>query len=346
MKYRLSMKCYCEAAHWLTLGPSYVNCDNETQMCSQGEANLHKHLNGCTKNPGHTYFRPIDKFTIKDLPQNHRDNDLFNFVKAAADLTVRVDVPMISPYRPEHWPNTKIPYPFFKDKGKKLLRTGSGEINVHKYKNGVKLIWLLDLSKERMYNQAIKCPCRKCQLSEHPNTVWYEVLVTTARHVVFDDIEARETSLRLFYDKQDSPVVRLDGVSIFSANTEFDSAILQCATCDVSIGEKLFRLKEKHLRFRNKVIEIYALRSNDDFNFLVSHPHGCTKQVSFGQWKNYYKMRLDDRERDLRKLTYTTSTCPGSSGARVYSLGYCDHVHSGTLLSGLNYSSTGCYHIL
>ncbi|KAK0041760.1 hypothetical protein Bpfe_028802 [Biomphalaria pfeifferi] len=77
------------------------------------------------------------------------------------------------------------------------------------------------------------------------------------------------------------------------------------------------------------------------FTFMVSHPHGCPKQVSFGQWVHNYVVDRSSDERDMSKLTYTTCTCPGSSGAGVFCVGFGEHVHSGSFDTKLNVSGIG-----
>ncbi|KAH9487694.1 hypothetical protein Btru_069509 [Bulinus truncatus] len=100
--------------------------DYATQVSEGGEADLHKHLIDCKKNPGHKQFIPFDTFTLNYSPEGHRDNDLFEYIKTTADLTVRVNVKMTSPHRPEFWPNSKVSYPFYNMRGKTNFRTGSG----------------------------------------------------------------------------------------------------------------------------------------------------------------------------------------------------------------------------
>ena len=172
------------------------------------------------------------------------------------------------------------------------------------------------------------------------------ICVDTAAHVVFDDIEARHTSCRLFFDDQDSPLVTLDKVSVVGVNIERDSCVLKYETCDVTLGDKLYKMAAHWDDLCNKVNKKYKMRRfTDKLNFIVSHPHGCPKQVSVGQWVDNIKVSQYNKDIDYTKLTYTTSTCPGSSGASVHCPGLAvDHVHNGALESGLNYSSIDWYY--
>ncbi|KAK6991318.1 hypothetical protein BgiMline_014686 [Biomphalaria glabrata] len=215
------------------------------------------------------------------------------------------------------------------------LRTGSGWVSDIKRidngiveDNGIKVDYTL-------------CWCRKCQDSVTPSKVWWEFDVVTATHVVFDDVEARHTTLRLFYDTDDSPIIKADQVIFVDKNIKYDSCLLKGVTCNKNLGGKLKVMFNHYENIWWKVFNKYFdTRDRHKFNFIVSHPHGCCKQVSLGKWKDQFK--LDDRTR----LTYTTCTCPGSSGAHVHCLGYnwrwwSDLVHSGSLKSGLNYSGCG-----
>ena len=166
----------------------------------------------------------------------------------------------------------------------------------------------------------------------------------TAAHVVFDDIEASHTTLRLFYDREDSPLVILkDTLFFYDVDIEGDKCMFTCVTCDENLGNKLKKMKKDFDYFWRKVFNKYATaRDIHKLNFIVSHPHGCSKQVSVGQWKD--KVKVGKRKYD-HKFTYTTCTCPGSSGATVHCVGYNDGcpdlVHSGSLNPGLNYSGVG-----
>ncbi|XP_055893800.1 uncharacterized protein LOC106071263 isoform X2 [Biomphalaria glabrata] len=310
--------------------------DHETQESKGGEADLHKYLHGCKKNPGHSQFIPVDTFTLKLLPKGFQYKDLYELIKLIADQTVRVDVKMTSPDRPKFYPKSFEPYPFYNMRERRNLRTGSGKVrHAYKFQDGV----CQDGSYES--TDYTKCWCRKCKDSDSPSNVWWEFYVTTATHVIYDDIEANHTTLRLFYDRNESPEVSVDKVNVVNVNIEHDRCVLNSVTCDENVGNKMHETCELFNNSWRKVHKKYkASRSIHRFLFIVSHPHGCSKQVSVGRWMK--KKMVGDR----CQFTYTTSTCPGSSGAQVYCLGYSDWawfnlVHGGNLKSGLNYSGVG-----
>uniref|UniRef100_A0A2C9LED5 Uncharacterized protein n=1 Tax=Biomphalaria glabrata TaxID=6526 RepID=A0A2C9LED5_BIOGL len=306
---------------------------HETQESEGGEADLHKHRAGCWKSFGHFNFQPIYRF---HLPPSHFDANLYFLVKAVADLTVRVSVKIASQHRPKVWPNTIHAYPFSNQSETRTLRTGSGRVSsIQRFEVDSRL----DGSNNK--TEYTKCWCRKCQDSESPSKVWWEFNVNTVSHLVFDDIEASHTTLRIFYDKDDSPVVSVYTVKVENVNVFDDFCQLKCVTCDKDLASTLglmlsrYECQKHNVYYQNK-------NSRDDkkLNFIVSHPHGCPKQVSFGQWKNKHMFG------GKCIFTYTTATCPGSSGAHVQCVGYksqlswSDLVHSRCL--GFGFNSLNC----
>ncbi|XP_059160721.1 uncharacterized protein LOC131944205 [Physella acuta] len=168
---------------------------HEVQECLAGEseASLAVYRSSCEKKPGHEGFIPVKSFTLDHLPAKHRDEDLYKLTRAIADLTVRVAVEYTSLARPELDPLTKVPYPSHNTRGASSLRTGTGMVfNVDMYSEGMEE---LDDKKYRT------CPCPECDHSASPSKVWWEIKVMTARHVVFDDSEARQSRCRLWFDE-------------------------------------------------------------------------------------------------------------------------------------------------
>ncbi|KAI8797959.1 hypothetical protein BgiBS90_000262 [Biomphalaria glabrata] len=309
--------------------------DHKTQESEGGEADLHTYFDSCKKNPGHRQFIPVDTLILEHLPEGYQDNDLYTYIKAIADLTVRVCVTKSSPHRPMFWPKTSQPYPFHTKDDIQKLRTGTGNVwNVKRFQDGVRQ----DGHFER--SDYTKCWCRKCKDLVSPSNVWWEFDVTTATHVVFDDIEASHTTLRLFYDRDDSPVVSVDKVKVYYVNINFDVCILKCVTCHKKLGNKLIGNWKSFSNVRLKIWKkYYESISTHKLNFIVSHPHGCPKKISIGQWNDKQKVG------NITQFTYTTCTCPGSSGAHVQCVGYYDVlselVHSGSYESEFNYSGLG-----
>uniref|UniRef100_A0A2C9LNL4 Uncharacterized protein n=1 Tax=Biomphalaria glabrata TaxID=6526 RepID=A0A2C9LNL4_BIOGL len=251
---------------------------------------------------------------------------------------------MASPHRPKFWPNSNVPYPSYELKKKESLRYGSGEVyNVIKFLDGIGQ----DVRGHKFFRQYSNCVCPKCSLvhshghSGASSSVWWEIIIRTATHVVFDDIEAEHTKCKLYYDEQNHPGTILENFSVYDQTIETDSFLLKLVVCEGDLGDELFA-KRKHCReLWSKVCTKYR-NSETKLCFIVSHPHGCPKQVSIGEWLTSVKKREYSKDYDLTKLTYNTCTCPGSSGAYVHSIGLGgSHVHTGCKGYGINFSGHG-----
>ncbi|KAK6959103.1 hypothetical protein BgiMline_036577 [Biomphalaria glabrata] len=300
---------------------------HEAEVSYRGEADLHEHLICCRKNPDHTTFFPVDDFTIQHLPERYRDPDLFDLVKVTSDITVRVAVDYTDESRPEFYPETNVPYPFFETIGKKLLRTGTGRVwDVRKLTN----------------EDEVCCPCKACQSSETPTKTWGQINVITATHVVFSVSEAKRSTCRLGFNSKGCEYVEVEGVGKDGSDIFADRYLLTCVTHDVELVDRLRKSVDLYNDLCFKVFKkYYNTKDEDRLTIIVSHPHGCSKQISLGEWTAKYEV-----SRGTTKYSYTACTCPGSSGAPVYTLGRSgwrwmySHVHSGAA-SDVNFSGLG-----
>ncbi|XP_059157987.1 uncharacterized protein LOC131942247 [Physella acuta] len=308
---------------------STLTGNHEAEMCYGGEADLHTRVTDCKKNPGHKGFIPLKDFNASCLPSRYHNDLMSETIKALAALTVQVKSEFTSLERPEFYPDTQVPYPCYKDRGSHVMRLGTGRV------------WYVIKYTE---SDRKSCRCAKCQVSATPSKVWGKVFVTTATHVVFDDSEARQTRCVLGFDDNKSPVVSLDGweVKWGGANIEGDRCYLRYETCDLELVDELDKMWRHFDHLCWKVSEKYKYGRFFGLNKLtviVSHPHGCPKQVSVGQWT--HKRERDGVNSKVTRYWYTTCTCPGSSGATVYRLRHDEwfylHPHSGSNPEG-NYS--------
>ncbi|KAK6979534.1 hypothetical protein BgiMline_020519 [Biomphalaria glabrata] len=156
-------------------------------------------------------------------------------------------------------------------RGSWCLRTGSGRISRIFCKTGQ------------------PCMCRERQCAGNPSSVWWEINVETATHVVFDESEANHTSVVLFHDDRDSPDITIDKVidkvSIEYVDVERDRCVLKLVTCDRDLGETLNSMVIHFNRVWDKSYEKYkSSRHEDKLTIIVSHPHGCSKMIGVGQW--------------------------------------------------------------
>ncbi|KAH9512431.1 hypothetical protein Btru_039563 [Bulinus truncatus] len=127
-----------------------------------------------------------------------------------------------------------------------------------------------------------------------------------------------------------------------SVRLDRDVSWIRCITCDAELTRKL---EDDIRRFRHffwSAGKLYGKSHNDQkLAVIVSHPHGCFKQISIGQW-----VSIQSEDGHMHRFTYTACTCPGSSGGPVNIVGCDGHwgwglIHSQALKSGQNRSGRG-----
>ncbi|CAG5132234.1 unnamed protein product, partial [Candidula unifasciata] len=285
----------------------------ECEYSYGGEADLHRHYERCQKNPGHKNFIPVDKFSIEYLPEDYRDKEVVDYIRAVSDLTVRVSVGYVSEKRPETVPNTNKPYPCYSVRGQCRLTVGTGFVRSVD-------VFTSDLGHH--------CGCKDCLNSSTPEMNFAIVEVITATHVVFDGLEGEHTTCHLFFDRGGTPdtcsgVVTLPGMSNVFNNVPEDCCFMYHYTHDLDLARKLLQTTQQMYRLSyiltndNKFYFRIVKQNRDVLDkqpllFLVSHPHGCSKQISLGYVTSAHK--FNDA---IVNLFYNTATCPGSSGAHV-----------------------------
>ncbi|KAI8774087.1 hypothetical protein BgiBS90_025272 [Biomphalaria glabrata] len=296
---------------------------HECEISFLDETDLQKYKKQCTKNPNHESFIPANDFSIRNLPNCYQDPRIVDLVKVLSELTVKVKVSFTSANRPKVFPQTATPYPFHKCRGSdKFARTGTGRC-VDFYK------------RSDVDDQA--CPCKACKISGKPVKTWAAVIVHTATHVVFDNSEAEFTECVLCYDSDEDRGVNLEAVDIVGgrADTDGDRCLLRCVTHDIGVVDILWQMSRIYRDLFKTVKEKCSLASPDGQRLvvIVSHPHGCAKCVTLGHCTEESLGQFGQT-----RFTYTTATCPGSSGAPVMVFGrgneWWNHTHSGATPKG------------
>ncbi|CAL1538672.1 unnamed protein product [Lymnaea stagnalis] len=291
--------------------------DHEVEESDEAGSDLHSRKAACSKNPGHTHFIPVASFTIDHLPEDYRQDAIFQLIQLQARLTVKISTRCVSPDRPEFYPDSDAPYPFYNRCGDKFTRNGTGMIwEVQKYTPEAN----------------IPCPCAQCLNSPDPITSYGYVRIQTAAHVVFDEIEARESACFFGYDSEDGNPVVIDCLSHFDLDIANDESFLSCYVHDEDLVNALVDAMTGYEQLCGIVSEVYwPYRLHARLTVIASHPHGCSKQISLGEWTRMNRMYGSD---NVTTYNYTTCTCPGSSGAYVYLLGKprrgFHHAHKGT----------------
>lgn len=312
----------------------------EVEISYGGEADLHQHYSACEKNPGHLKFVPVDQFIMSQLSLHYREKDLWKYIRTLSYLTVRVSVKNVSDYRLKTTPDTKKPFPCYSGTGSDMMRVGTGWVD-----------WVVKFPNKYSKNKA--CTCRECIWSPRPQEQYAHILIRTSAHLVYDSEEGENTTCHLFFDRGDTPdacpsAVALSGMSNVESSIERDRCQMTYVTHDMSLANKL----RKAVRSLNRLRECLSYEGRWDvlccvpepentLAVIVSHPHGCSKQVSIGQCFSRDKVK-----EGFSTYTYTAATCPGSSGAHVIALrkdvfSY-DHAHFGKCKQNENsYSGHG-----
>ncbi|RUS88626.1 hypothetical protein EGW08_003585 [Elysia chlorotica] len=259
----------------------------------------------CQKNPGHEQFISARYFKDNCLPRIKNDG-IRDRLRAGIDLTVRLRVNWTSPGRPDG----DI---FSHARGSNELRVGTGFISLWHRKSRV-----------------LKDHCDACR-GETAKKSW-GFSVQTARHVVYDTEEAKETKVDLFYDDDSCTPgggrETMRGLAVVATSPGKDTCHFLCVTHDEKLADRI----ESALRcWWRKGLEPLKVPDLDFLTswgsatpvLIVSHPHGQAKKITVGEQR--YRVGLF--------LEYNTATCAGSSGAPVFatfclSVEYWSHVNA------------------
>ncbi|XP_005112645.1 uncharacterized protein LOC101853280 [Aplysia californica] len=246
--------------------------DREMEICfgDSPELDLGRHFKRCRKNPGHKDFISVKDVSLQHIPEPWRHPNVLRAVQLLSAFTVRLVVRYTSMKRPNEFGSPNL-------KGTKVMRLGSG---------------FFDIGALERDRQNQPCPLKNCPLSSDPD---HEVspffYIQTAAHVVFDDQEARHTTVEFFYDSEDdkqTSVVRCQGVTVAGGTLSDDHSQLKCFTHDLTLLTRLESLLDLAQPEPN------ILPKKSSLCLVISHPHGCSKHISFG-------VLLDLRE--LNQLT-------------------------------------------
>ncbi|XP_059165321.1 uncharacterized protein LOC131947932 [Physella acuta] len=239
---------------------------------------------------------------MEDLPEADRDKDTRKLIETVAKLTCKVTVRNTALDRPKYYPGTTKLYPTHRGRRHSEMRTGSGVVY---FSSGI------------FRNESSRCCCHDCQEVNDPVVGFTVVYVRTAKHVVFNTIEATYARFS-FKNTPGDKLMELAGISVVDSDIESDFSIVECVTHELDAAELFEGIQKEMMRLDTLI----RSRSNDrkikisKLAVVVSHPHGWGKVVSVGESvrKAVTNQTVDDMQ---TSYSHTSMTCPGSSGGPV-----------------------------
>lgn len=259
--------------------------DDESEEIAEGFTDCFR---DCNKS--HDQYIPIDEVDLSSLPEGIRHESVLEYILLRSKLVVLVSVQYTSMARPDD--DT-----FAKNRGKKVTISATG------------YAWTYC-----EHQSAVKCPNESCVLGkQREHDVYRGILITTNRHVIFNDEEATNTEITFFYDNKKSTTVKGIGYALREDLQKKDYVSLKIYYHDASLFNMINKLNESIVETWDQIPSEFKLELAKHA-IVISHPHGNYKRVSFG---TLLGKEVLDQEKDRKETSYTSLTCKGSSGAPV-----------------------------
>lgn len=269
----------------------------------------------CRKNPRHTNFLAPSKLSTESLPEGFRGRHFADIINLKAEETVRIIVRYTSHDRPTELGSHE-------KKGTNIQRLGCGTVFV-----------LFMARPQRCHNTS-------CTEKPRPHEVSGTFKVMTVAHIVFDDAEAKNTTIEFFFDddKNTENVVKAQGIRLSSIDVANNRSIIECVTHDFGLHKKLQHFRSRKIKLQSQLPKTLTQTSDQGAtpigNLLVvltSHPHGAAKRVSFGSIINIERkgdkiVKMDGITLLSCTMMYTAPSCVGSGGGSITvynTLGHC-----------------------
>ncbi|XP_059154604.1 uncharacterized protein LOC131940060 isoform X2 [Physella acuta] len=288
-------------------------CSPEVAEASDTSSEGEVHRVTCPKNPGHFAYFPVRQLTLEQIPSQTRHPEVLEFLRHWATLTVRISVSHTS----QHRSNPRPKGTYF-GTGCVLLEplesfTGPANDKLHATETSKKS-WMSFLKKNKEF-----------------------VYIVTSTHLVFDDEEAVHAHVEFFFEHPNRKNVKIiKGNSVIPSPIFGDyRCILVCKTSDLNTVQLVNQTKEKIATLAEKLPSTVKECMTKKL-FLVHHPHGNEKVLSYGDYVAVrYALKPGTEggvtlvkinnsqlgataDGDIRKvLLYAADTCPGSCGAPV-----------------------------
>ena len=218
-----------------------------------------------------------------DKPLYMSRDQTVGYLKSCIPLAVRVHSKIISHNRPG---TADEPYLFWQYKGSRLPTVGSG--------------FIMSVTKHRNF------------LLPTPRPVW-RVHIRTARHVIFDQVEANCCNIVIFDDYDDGRGKEtLSGCTFSKADTDMDYCLIYAETNNQYLARRLQKLVEKREEYSKKMVfwNFCCGLGSNGITAVIGHPHGLKKFLSIGA--------SDDQDIvSCQSVNYRAASCVGCSGGVV-----------------------------
>lgn len=280
--------------------------------------------NKCKKYSNHDHFIPVNALALRHFPNGYQEQSLLDFIQLQATLTVRLVIHHIGFNRPALHPRTNEKYMFGQFRGLNIISlqwVGTGmTVNVEKQE-----------SKEGQ-----RCECISCKHNGMVLKDWYTVTIATARHVVYDENEAKNAVAEFSFLTTDGKERELSVSCSTYEKVNSDACLLKFISHEELFGTHLDNCLRKLQESRVRATQLLYKQPNKPLLPIVSHPHGLNKSVSFGfmidemvhtygtipgpfsNLQGLSDMLTDSSNFSTNGVKYDTPTCIGSSGAYIF----------------------------
>ncbi|XP_005104384.1 uncharacterized protein LOC101857892 [Aplysia californica] len=281
----------------------------ETEVWFGEEADSDTLMKDCKKNRGHYEFFHVHDFKKRLLPSGYGYIKLLRAIKTCAELTVLLRVCFTSRDRPEKYPSSEKPFPFFNIRGTIPCRRG-----------GSGWVWKVEECGEKKKEKNGPCKCPECKRSANPCKVWWEIIIMTAAHIIFDESECVKTDV-IFWDEENgkNDPVTLKGHAMGDSSLAADRGMFMCVSHDADFCKRLRTLCKRRAELTGHCDEYFRTENVHSLSVVISHPHMDKKRITLGTG-----IAREDEEL-ASYYSYNTKTCNGSSGGFVWAVGWGSH---------------------
>lgn len=213
----------------------------------------------CQKNPGHFAHFPLNKLTLEHLPARARHPQVLRFLHLLGILTVRVVCHSAS-----HQDGDTV-------------CVGTGMVSLDYFQKNSNQT---DQHKDRKKRDSVKK-----YLSTLVKKDKELIYIVTNSHVISNNEQAKTSVVEFFYDDPGRKNVKIaKGVSIVVSHVIGDNrSILVCETSDHGLVKQISQAGQNLLELAQDLPrEVKQCLTKKVF--IVSHPHGLEKFVSYGDF--------------------------------------------------------------